>query len=272
VARIRLTLAVAATAVSAWALAGMAPAQGAHAPAHRHSGIARCQRTVRVHSGSRYVLHRVRVRCRRHAVRRRTRARRRTHGHAAPRHLVRRAGPLRRAPRSRSPRRRTSAADVNGQCGDTSLTPTLWNVERVRASVLCLVNHERTVRGESPLAQNAALAQAAQSHTESMAFGDYFEHVGPHGDTPVDRARSAGYITDPRRGFEVGENIAWGTLWLSSPREIVAAWMASAGHRANILNPRYRDTAVGVSPHPPAVLAHGQHGGIYTQDFGVITR
>ena len=72
------------------------------------------------------------------------------------------------------------------------------------------------------------------------------------------------------RGYDVGENIAWGTLWLSSPRAIVAAWMASPPHRANILNARFRDTAIGVSPHPPSSLARGQSGGVYTQDFGVI--
>ncbi len=48
--------------------------------------------------------------------------------------------------------------------------------------------------------------------------------------------------------------------------------MASAGHRANILDPRYRETGIGVSPHPPASLAHGQAGATYTQDFGVIIR
>ena len=55
-----------------------------------------------------------------------------------------------------------------------------------------------------------------------------------------------------------------------TPRAIVAAWMASPGHRANILDARFRDTGIGVSPHPPASLADGQAGAIYTQDFGVI--
>jgi uncharacterized protein YkwD len=117
---------------------------------------------------------------------------------------------------------------------------------------------------------NPRLEQAAQAHTESMAFGDYCEHVGPGGDTPLSRMRAAGYIYSSRIGYEVGENIGWGTLWNATPRAIVAAWMASPGHRANILDPRFRDTAVGVSPHPPISFAHHQAGGIYTQDFGVI--
>jgi len=37
-----------------------------------------------------------------------------------------------------------------------------------------------------------------------------------------------------------------------------------------MLDPRYRDTRVGVSPQAPASLAHGQPGAIYTQEFGTI--
>ena len=51
---------------------------------------------------------------------------------------------------------------------------------------LCLVNRERAAHGEGALQANPRLEQAAQSHTESMAFGGYFEHVGPRGDTPVE--------------------------------------------------------------------------------------
>ncbi len=169
------------------------------------------------------------------------------------------------------PSGRTQAlAAPSGACQDGNLKPTPENLERIRAATLCLVNHERTTRDESPLRLDRHLAQAAQAHTESMAGGDYFDHTGPGGQTPLDRMRAAGYIYSSRLGYEIGENIAWGTGSLGTPSAIVAAWMASPGHRANILDPRYRDTAIGVSPHPPRSLAHGQAGGIYTQDFGVI--
>ena len=137
-------------------------------------------------------------------------------------------------------------------------------------AVLCLANRERIARHEAPLHPDGRLTEAAQTHTESMAFGDYFEHDGPRGDTPLSRLRRTGYIDSSRAGFEIGENIGWGTLWLGTPRAIVSAWMASPGHRANILDPRFRDTGVGVSPHPPGSLASGVRGGVYTQDFGVI--
>jgi uncharacterized protein YkwD len=136
---------------------------------------------------------------------------------------------------------------------------------------LCLINRERADQGESPLRVDAALACAAQSHSDDMAASDYFDHVGPRGDTPVSRVRRCGYIYNSQVGYEIGENIGWGTLWLATPRAMVAAWMSSPGHRANILDGNYRDTAIGVSAHPIASMANGQPGAIYTQDFGVIT-
>lgn len=105
-----------------------------------------------------------------------------------------------------------------------------------------------------------------------MSRGDYFEHFGPDGQSPLSRMRAAGYISSPSVGFEVGENIAWGTRALATPRAIVAAWMASPEHRANILDRTYRETGIGVSPRPPAALSEGEPGAVYTQDFGVIIR
>jgi uncharacterized protein YkwD len=156
-------------------------------------------------------------------------------------------------------------------CLNTGLMPTSSNLRLIRVATLCLINRERIRRGERPLRPNGRLRRAAQAHSRSMAFGDYFQHVGPGGVTPAARLRAVGYISS-HVGFEVGENIAWGTLWLATPRAIVASWMASPGHRANILDPHYRETGIGVSPHPLSSRAHGQAGAIYTQDFGVITR
>jgi uncharacterized protein YkwD len=170
---------------------------------------------------------------------------------------------------------RGHSAAAHGACKNAALRPTAANLNLIRAATLCLINRERRADGERPLRPNRRLRRAAQAHTESMAFGNYFEHVGPGGSgggTPVARLRAVGYISSSRVGYEVGENIAWGTLGLATPRAIVAAWMASPPHRANILDRRYRETGIGVSPHPPASLAGGQPGAIYTQDFGVIIR
>jgi uncharacterized protein YkwD len=152
------------------------------------------------------------------------------------------------------------------------LTPSSSDLERIRAAILCLVNRERASHGERPLRPNPRLETAAQGHSQEMSAGGFIGHAGRRGGTPLSRIRAGGYLYSSRVGYELGENIAWGTRWLSTPRAIVAAWMASPGHRENILDARYRDTAVGVSPKAPASLAHGQAGAIYTQEFGAIFR
>ncbi|MFI5003535.1 MAG: CAP domain-containing protein [Solirubrobacterales bacterium] len=162
-----------------------------------------------------------------------------------------------------------ASADASS-CPNANLTPQASNVDLVRAAVLCLINQERERHGESALAPNAKLTRAAEGHSRDMVERDYFSHVTPGGQTPLDRIRASGYLSSPQAGFAIGENIAWGTLWLATPQAIVNAWMASPGHRANILEARYRETGVGVSPHAPAALAEGQAGAIYTQDFGTI--
>lgn len=173
----------------------------------------------------------------------------------------------RRRRRASHPRHRPAAL---GACANTQLQPSASNLALVDAATLCLVNRERTSRGLPALRPNADLQHSAQAHSNDMASGDYFAHVSLSGSTPLGRMRAAGYITNSRLGYAVGENIAWATLWLASPKAIVAGWMASPGHRANILDAEYRETGVGISPHPLASLARGESGAIYTQDFGRI--
>ena len=48
--------------------------------------------------------------------------------------------------------------------------------------------------------------------------------------------------------------------------------MASPGHRANILDARYRETGIGVWRQCPTSVGHGQPAATYTQDFGVIIK
>jgi uncharacterized protein YkwD len=161
---------------------------------------------------------------------------------------------------------------TSGTCTDAQLRPSAANLSLIDAATLCLVNRERTSRGLSALRADTDLQHAAQTHSVEMAAGDYFDHIAPTGSTPLSRMRAAGYIFSSHIGYAIGENIAWATLWLATPKAIVAGWMASPGHRANILDSSFRETGIGVSPHPVSSLAHGQSGAIYTQDFGVLIR
>jgi uncharacterized protein YkwD len=155
-------------------------------------------------------------------------------------------------------------------CQNTEIVPDAANLEAVRASVLCLINRVRAEHGETPLATNAKLERAAAEHSEELVADNYFAHIAPNGTTPVDRIRATGYIPGPSFGYVIGENLAWGTLSLSTPQSIVAAWVASPGHLANILESQYEDTGIGIVPAVPPSLGGGEQGATYAQEFGVI--
>jgi uncharacterized protein YkwD len=142
-------------------------------------------------------------------------------------------------------------------------------MRRVKAATLCLINRERARYGERPLKVNRHLMRAARVHSDEMVTRDYFSHVSPGGQTPLDRIRASGFIAK-RVGWSIGENIAWGTMWLATPRAIVRSWMASPSHRANILNRTYRFTGIGIDPALPRSMSAGRSGAMYTQDFGAI--
>ncbi|WP_083887201.1 CAP domain-containing protein [Nodosilinea nodulosa] len=107
----------------------------------------------------------------------------------------------------------------------------------VVSQVLELINNERRQAGLQPLRLNAALTQAAQRHSTSMAYQDFFDHVGRDGSTFVTRIQQAGY-----RYSAIAENIAGGQTTASAA---VQGWMNSPGHRIHILDPRYVDTGIG---------------------------
>jgi uncharacterized protein YkwD len=156
-----------------------------------------------------------------------------------------------------------AAAPASAACVNAGLVPGTGPVGEVREATLCLINAQRKSRGLRRLRSNAALQRAAQRHSEDMVRRGYFAHVSRNGDDLVDRIRRAGWR--PRGSWSAGENIAWGGLWLGDPRSIVSSWMHSPGHRANILNRRFREIGVGVAPGVPG---HGFRGGTYTTDFG----
>lgn len=155
-------------------------------------------------------------------------------------------------------------------CQNTQLTPEPANLPIVRAAVLCLVNTERAENGRQPLETDPRLEAAAENHGKEMLSVDYFAHIAPSGETPVERIRGTGYIPSSEVGYVIGENLAWGTLTLSTPEAIVKAWIASPEHLANILEAKYRQTGIDVEPEVPTALAEGVQGALYTQEFGVI--
>jgi uncharacterized protein YkwD len=162
-------------------------------------------------------------------------------------------------------------ATTSASCTDTNLVPTRANATRVEAASLCLVNVQRERRGEHALRANADLARSAAAHSQDMVSENYFSHVSPAGETPLARIKASTYLP-LRSAYLVGENIALGTMQLSTPTAIVASWMKSPDHRANILNADFRDTGIGVVAQAPPKYSSGQRGATYTQQFGVIAK
>ncbi len=103
--------------------------------------------------------------------------------------------------------------------------------------VLELTNQERRKAGLSDLKFNRELAYTADKHSEWMADRGVLSHTGEGGSKPWDRAEDAGY-----KAQFVGENVASGQR---TPEQVVADWMSSPGHRANILRRNFTEMGVG---------------------------
>ena len=114
-----------------------------------------------------------------------------------------------------------------------------WN--ETRAAILELINKVRAIGAccdsedcfppSSPLSIHEALEAAALRHATDMADQGYLSHTSLDDRTPFDRIRAEGF-----RGCFLGENIAAGDF---SPESLVEAWLASASHCANLLEPEF---------------------------------
>ncbi|RZU54064.1 uncharacterized protein YkwD [Krasilnikovia cinnamomea] len=118
-----------------------------------------------------------------------------------------------------------------------------------------LVNYTNATRaraGCKPLRVDSRLLLAARGHSAYQARTRKMSHIGSGGSTFVTRAHRAGYA------WPMSENVAYGYPTAS---QTMKAWMASPGHRANILDCRAKAFAVGVYR-----ATNGTP--YYTQEFG----
>ena len=83
------------------------------------------------------------------------------------------------------------------------------------------------------LSWNNALTQASLVHSDDMAALNFFSHTGSSGSSAGQRATAAGYIWSTW-----GENLAAGQPTVSV---VVAGWIASPGHCANLMQAAFRD-------------------------------
>jgi len=122
------------------------------------------------------------------------------------------------------------------------------------ASLLREVNRVRAQHGLAGLRVDARLQRAARAHSREMVASNTFSH-GAFGSRMLQFA-----VT----GSIAGENLAWGTGNRGTARGIVAAWLASPEHRANLLRPSF--TRVGIGDLGASFLGH-PGARVVTADF-----
>jgi hypothetical protein len=99
-----------------------------------------------------------------------------------------------------------------------------------------LLNDERAEGGVRAVVQNEILTEVALNHAVDMDSNNYLSHTGRDGRSPGDRADAAGYDWN-----FIAENIARG---FHTESGVMQGWMASEGHRENILDPRAEDFGI----------------------------
>jgi uncharacterized protein YkwD len=164
------------------------------------------------------------------------------------------ASPTASATRSAAPTRtaptHSASPTASAPSSARSTPPAAPTASGATALVAQLVNTERAKHGCAPLTVNAKLTKAAQAHSADMAAHRTMSHTGSDGSSPGERITAAGYAWS-----SYGENVAYG---YGTPASVMAGWMNSPGHRANILNCSFKEIGVGLA----------QPGNYWTQDFG----
>ena len=155
-------------------------------------------------------------------------------------------------------------AAASAACTDTEVLPTADTLSVVATATVCLLNEERAAHGLDPVQENGALTRASLAYSQRLVAESFFAHEAPDGTDVVDRLTLSGYIR-PSSGWEVGENLAWAQGVLASPRNVVNAWMASPGHKANVLTRSYREIGIGIVLGTPTA---GSDGSTFTTNFG----
>ena len=160
------------------------------------------------------------------------------------------------------------AAGASGSGQDTSSASSASSIAAIDSGVLSQLNQIRHAHGLVPLALDADLSAAAEQHTRDMVAKGYFAHDSSDG-SPFWQRIAHYYPEAAYRYWSVGENL----FWRSGPvnaADGLKAWMASPEHRANILDPKWRQIGVAAVMAPDAPGAYDHLGvTVITTDFGV---
>ena len=128
--------------------------------------------------------------------------------------------------------------------------------EQLAYQILELVNRERAANKLSPLRLYPPLQVASHWMAQDMAANEYMDHTDHEG------RELEGRLTAFEYGdyMSAGENVAAGQ---TSAAEVMASWMASPGHRSNILSPDFCEIGIGYVQNASSRFQH-----YWVQDFG----
>jgi uncharacterized protein YkwD len=154
-------------------------------------------------------------------------------------------------------------APVAAASGQRSIS----TLSSLNLGVLTQLNLIRAQHQLAPLRINAGLAAAAAQHSTQMATDGYFAHNSSDGTSFWKRLLQY-YPRGSAGSWSVGENLLW-TSGALDPQQALALWMASPEHRANILNPTWRDVGISSISEPAAPgIYTGLNIVVVTTDFG----
>jgi len=157
-----------------------------------------------------------------------------------------------------------TTADANASsCGPAAtLPPEASQPIAQRQALACLINEVRAEHHLRALTSQGSLAGVAGRYSRRLVTGSFFAHVDAANHSTIE-SRGKPY-TAGADIWALGENLAWATGYRSSPEQILAMWIASPGHRANLLDPQWKDVGIGIASGTPV----GAAGATYAAEFG----
>lgn len=114
------------------------------------------------------------------------------------------------------------------------------NTELSKDNLILLTNKYRKESYDlAPLKENKKLNLSAEKKLQDMFANQYFEHISQNGIGVGNLVEGVGY-----EYILVGENLAMGNF--KDDESLLNAWIASKGHRENIVNKNYTEIGVAV--------------------------
>ncbi len=141
-----------------------------------------------------------------------------------------------------------------------------WNQGSAEATLWQLLNGARTNNGMAPLQQHGTLVSLARWRSSDMLNKNYFSHTVAGCGCLV----YAYYDSNGLRYDWAGENIGWnsGLEDSYSPVRVHEKFMASPGHRVNVLDRRFTHGGVGAAAADNKMfLGYVQNTRMYTELF-----